>query len=98
MVVKRIFDDATVGEIIEMALSDDTAFATIEALHGLGPNAVKALMRAKLKSGIYRAWRNVFGNFPIAVKSTSNASAADDSRSKHSSRHRHRQQNLGQDL
>ena len=48
---------AKVNEIIEMALSDAVSFQTIRALHGLGPDAVKALMRRQLKPGSYRAWR-----------------------------------------
>lgn len=50
-------DPATVSEIIEMALSDHTSFAQIKALHGLSPDQVKALMRAELTTGSYRAWR-----------------------------------------
>ncbi|MGL4441229.1 MAG: DUF2805 domain-containing protein [Bosea sp. (in: a-proteobacteria)] len=49
--------DAVVSEIIEMALSDHTSFAAIEMLHGLSSDQVKALMRANLKGGSYRAWR-----------------------------------------
>ena len=50
-------DPATLGEIIEMALSDHTSFAQIRALHGLSPDQVKALMRSHLAPGSYRAWR-----------------------------------------
>ncbi|TVP71814.1 MAG: DUF2805 domain-containing protein [Rhodobacteraceae bacterium] len=50
-------DRATIEEIVEMALSDHIAFAHIRALHGLQPDQVKALMRAELKPGSYRAWR-----------------------------------------
>lgn len=50
-------DPVTESEIVEMALSDKTAFDDIRTLHGLGPDAVKALMRHKLKPGSYRAWR-----------------------------------------
>jgi len=50
-------DAATISEIIEMALSDHVSFAMISAQHGLGPDQVKALMRAHLKPGSYRAWR-----------------------------------------
>ncbi|WP_033926159.1 DUF2805 domain-containing protein [Sphingomonas sp. 35-24ZXX] len=46
-----------IGEIVEMALSDFTSFDSIKALHGLGPDEVKALMRRTLKPGSYRAWR-----------------------------------------
>jgi uncharacterized protein (TIGR03643 family) len=48
---------ATLGEIIEMALSDHVSFEQLRALHGLDPNAVKALMRQHLKRGSYLAWR-----------------------------------------
>lgn len=54
---KPDLDPATVSEIIEMALSDSASFGNIEALHGLAPDAVKALMRRELKPGSYRAWR-----------------------------------------
>jgi uncharacterized protein (TIGR03643 family) len=52
-----VLDPATLGEIIEMALSDHDSFAAIKNLHGLGPDAVKNLMRQNLKTGSYRAWR-----------------------------------------
>ena len=54
----HILDPATLGEIIEMALSDHVSFDQIRALHGLGPDEVKTLMRQNLKSGSYRAWRS----------------------------------------
>jgi uncharacterized protein (TIGR03643 family) len=54
---KPDLDPAKVGEIIEMALSDAVSFQTIHAVHGLAPDAVKALMRRELKPGSYRAWR-----------------------------------------
>ncbi len=50
-------DPATISEIIEMALSDHTSFTQIRDLHGLSPDQVKALMRAELAPGSYRAWR-----------------------------------------
>lgn len=50
-------DPATTSEIIEMALSDHVSFDQIRALHGLGPDEVKTLMRRSLKPGSYRAWR-----------------------------------------
>ena len=52
-----LLDPATLGEIIEMALSDHDSFDAIRNLHGLGPDAVKTLMRHNLKTGSYRAWR-----------------------------------------
>lgn len=50
-------DRATVSEIIEMALSDSASFENIRAVHGMEPDAVRALMRRELKPGSYRAWR-----------------------------------------
>jgi len=50
-------DPATVSEVIEMALSDQVSFDQIRAVHGLKADQVKALMRAELKPGSYRAWR-----------------------------------------
>ena len=54
---KRGLDEATLGEIVGMALSDSASFASIEALHGLKADEVRALMRRTLKPGSYRAWR-----------------------------------------
>lgn len=48
---------AVVSEIIEMALSDHVSFEMIKAQHSVSPDQVKALMRAELKPGSYRAWR-----------------------------------------
>lgn len=56
-------DEATRSEIIEMALSDHTSFQEIKDLHGLSPDGVKALMRASLKPGSYRAWRKRVRDF-----------------------------------
>ena len=56
MAKTRELDEATKSEIIEMALSDHTSFDAIKTLHGLTADDVKALMRASLKSGSYRAW------------------------------------------
>lgn len=50
-------DPAQVSEIIEMALSDDIAFADIARQYELGEDQVKALMQQNLKPGSYRAWR-----------------------------------------
>ena len=50
-------DAATVGEIVQMALSDHVSFDQIRAAYGTSPDAVKALMRTHLAPGSYRAWR-----------------------------------------
>jgi uncharacterized protein (TIGR03643 family) len=56
-------DQAAISEIIEMALSDHVSFDNIRALHGLGPDAVKALMRQNLKPSSYRTWRKRVRDF-----------------------------------
>ena len=54
---KRNLDEATLGEVVEMALSDSASFANIKALHGLNADQVRAVMRQTLRPGSYRAWR-----------------------------------------
>jgi uncharacterized protein (TIGR03643 family) len=53
----HLLDAVTIGEVIEMALSDHTSFESIRDLHGLSPDQVKEVMRTHLKAGSYRAWR-----------------------------------------
>ena len=55
--LKHNLDEAALGEIIEMALSDSASFASIKAVHGLDADEVRAVMRQSLKPGSYRAWR-----------------------------------------
>jgi hypothetical protein len=50
-------DLASVGEIIQMALSDHIGFNQIRAIYGLSPDEVKVLMRTNLAPGSYQAWR-----------------------------------------
>ena len=54
---------ADISEIIEMALSDHTAFSHIRQLYGLEDKQVKALMRKHLKPASYRAWRKRVHDF-----------------------------------
>ncbi|MGY6695884.1 MAG: DUF2805 domain-containing protein [Roseinatronobacter sp.] len=56
-------DAASRSEIVQMALSDHVSFADIRAQYGLSPDAVRALMRAELKPGSYRAWRKRLRQF-----------------------------------
>ena len=55
--------EADISEIIEMALSDHTAFSHIRQLYGLEDKQVKALMRKHLKPPSYRAWRKRVHDF-----------------------------------
>ena len=49
--------EADISAIIEMALSDHTAFADIEREYGLKDKEVKAWMRSNLNTSSYRTWR-----------------------------------------
>ena len=53
----QALDPGSLGEVIQMALSDHDSFDQIRAVHGLSPDQVKALMRTHLAPGSYRAWR-----------------------------------------
>ena len=59
----KTLSEADTSAVIEMALSDHTAFATIQLEYGLRETEVVALMRANLKSGSYRAWRKRVHDF-----------------------------------
>jgi uncharacterized protein (TIGR03643 family) len=52
-----VIDEVTLGEVIDMALSDHVSFTAIEDLYGLTPDQVKTVMRANLRPARYRAWR-----------------------------------------
>ncbi len=54
---------AQVSDVIQMALSDHVAFATIKAEYGLREKEVIQLMRSQLKPGSYRAWRKRVADF-----------------------------------
>ena len=63
---KNIFKDLSdvdLGTIIEMALSDQTSFSSIELQYGLKQDQVKELMRKNLKKGSYRSWRKRVKSF-----------------------------------
>ena len=49
--------EAQISDIIAMALSDHVSFEDIRREYAIAEKDVKALMRANLKSGSYRAWR-----------------------------------------
>jgi uncharacterized protein (TIGR03643 family) len=50
-------DEVTLGEVIDMALSDHVSFTAIKDLYGFDENQVKQIMRAHLRPNRYRAWR-----------------------------------------
>lgn len=49
--------EAQISEIIELAWADDVSFDAIRETHGLGEEAVIALMRRALKPSSFRLWR-----------------------------------------
>jgi uncharacterized protein (TIGR03643 family) len=53
-----VVDPVTLGEVIDMALSDHVSFTAINELFGLDENEVKTIMRAHLRPARYRAWRS----------------------------------------
>lgn len=57
MKTAKTLPDDHISEIVEMALSDHASFADIEREYGLAEKQVKALMRDRLKTGSYKAWR-----------------------------------------
>lgn len=54
---------AQISEVVEMALSDHISFTQISAQHNVTPDEIKAIMRAQLKPGSYRAWRKRVRDF-----------------------------------
>ncbi len=61
--VSNTLSPAQLSEIVEMALSDHTSFTQITDQHNVTPDQVKAIMRAQLKPGSYRAWRKRVRDF-----------------------------------
>ena len=54
---ERNLSQARLSELIELALSDKVSFKAIKSEFGLREIEVKNLMRKKLRSGSYTAWR-----------------------------------------
>ena len=53
----RDFSDSEISEIIEMALSDDVPFKTIEEIYGISADQIKKIMRTNVSDSSYRTWR-----------------------------------------
>lgn len=51
------FSPSDLSRIIEMAWEDRTSFEAIERLYGLNQHQLIRLMRAELKAGSFRLWR-----------------------------------------
>jgi uncharacterized protein (TIGR03643 family) len=61
--MSSLLTPSQISEIIEMALSDHIAFATIADQHGVSPDEIKVIMRSNLKPGSYKAWRKRVRDF-----------------------------------
>ena len=57
MAPKAVLSESDISEIVQMALADDVSFRVIEEQYGLRADQVQQLMRRRLKSGSYVAWR-----------------------------------------
>jgi len=55
--LKLDFTEADISRIIEMGWEDRTAFEAIEAQFGIGQDGVIKIMRANLKLGSFKLWR-----------------------------------------
>ena len=51
------FSDSEISEIIEMALSDDVPFKTIEEIYGVSADQIKKIMKNNVSDSSYRTWR-----------------------------------------
>jgi len=56
-VPERILDEAEISRVIEMAWEDRTPFEAIQVQFGLNQDGVIKLMRANLKPGSFKLWR-----------------------------------------
>ena len=55
--VEKLYTEARLSELIELALSDKVSFTAIRNEFGLREIEVKNLMRTNLKPKSYAAWR-----------------------------------------
>ena len=49
--------ESQISEIIEMALSDDVPFKTIETEYGINADQIKRIMRQNISASSYETWR-----------------------------------------
>ena len=64
----RKFSEIEISEIIEMALSDDVPFKSIEDEYGINADQIKKIMKNNISSRSYKIWRKRVKEFSTRRK------------------------------
>ena len=62
------FSEIEISEIIEMALSDDVPFKSIEDEYGINADQIKQIMKNNISSRSYKIWRKRVKEFSTRRK------------------------------
>ena len=62
------FSEIEISEIIEMALSDDVPFKSIEDEYGINADQIKQVMKNNISSRSYKIWRKRVKEFSTRRK------------------------------
>ncbi len=62
------FSEIEISEIIEMALSDDVPFKTIEDEYGINADQIKQIMKNNISPRSYKIWRKSVKEFSTRRK------------------------------
>ena len=62
------FSEIEISEIIEMALSDDVPFKSIEAEYGINADQIKQIMKKNISVRSYKIWRKRVKEFSTRRK------------------------------
>ena len=62
------FSEIEISEIIEMALSDDVPFKTIEDEYGINADQIKQIMKNNISPRSYKIWRKRVKEFSTRRK------------------------------
>ena len=62
------FSEIEISEIIEMALSDDVPFKSIEEEYGINADQIKQIMKNNISSRSYKIWRKRVKEFSTRRK------------------------------
>ena len=60
--------ESQIGEIIEMALSDNVPFKTIETEYGINADQIKKIMKDNISPRSYKIWRQRVKDFSTRRK------------------------------
>lgn len=66
--VMKGLSESQISEIIEMALSDDVPFKTIEAEYGINADQIKRIMKDNISPRSYKIWRQRVRDFSTRRK------------------------------